>query len=209
MDLKLLLKLFEILGTIVFAASGAFVAMGKKMDLFGVAVLGMTTALGGGVIRDLILGQTPPMMFRNPTYALLAAVVSVIVFIPAVRRFLSARQSRYDRILLLVDSMGLGVFTVVGVQAAHSAGFADNSFLQVFVGTLTGVGGSILRDVMSQTTPYVFSKHVYASASLAGALLCTLLWNLLGGAASMILGASLIFVLRMCAAHFRWSLPKA
>ena len=100
MDLKLLLKLFEILGTIVFAASGAFVAMGKKMDLFGVAVLGMTTALGGGVIRDLILGQTPPMMFRNPTYALLAAVVSVTVFIPTVRRFLSARQSRYDRILL-------------------------------------------------------------------------------------------------------------
>ncbi len=209
MDLKLLLTLFEILGTVAFAASGAFVAIGKKMDIFGVAVLGLTTALGGGVIRDLILGVTPPMMFRTPAYAFLAVVTAVIVFIPSVRRFLTARQSLYDRVLLLFDSVGLGVFTVVGVQAAHSAGFDDNMFLQIFVGTLTGVGGGILRDVMAQHTPYVFSKHVYASASLAGALLCTFLWMYTGGAPAMIAGAALIFVLRMCAAHFRWSLPKA
>jgi len=209
MDLTLFLPLFEILGTVAFAVSGAFVAIGKKMDIFGVAVLGLTTALGGGVIRDLILGVTPPVMFRTPAYAFLAVVTAVIVFIPSVRRFLTARQSLYDRVLLLFDSVGLGVFTVVGVQAAHGAGFADNLFLQIFVGTLTGVGGGILRDVMAQHTPYVFSKHVYASASLAGALLCAILWRFTGGAPAMIAGAALTFVLRLCAAHFRWSLPRA
>ena len=209
MDLTLFLTLFEILGTVAFAASGAFVAIGKKMDIFGVAVLGLTTALGGGVIRDLILGVTPPVMFRTPAYAFLAVVTAVIVFIPSVRRFLTARQSLYDRVLLLFDSVGLGVFTVVGVQAAHSAGFDDNLFLQIFVGTLTGVGGGILRDVMAQNTPYVFSKHVYASASLAGALLCAFLWMYTGGAPAMIAGAALTFLLRLCAAHFRWSLPRA
>jgi len=77
------------------------------------------------------------------------------------------------------------------------------------VGTLTGVGGGILRDVMAQHTPYVFSKHVYASASLAGALLCAILWRFIGGAPAMIAGAALTFLLRLCAAHFRWSLPRA
>jgi len=209
MDLTLFLPLFEILGTVAFAVSGAFVAIGKKMDIFGVAVLGLTTALGGGVIRDLILGVTPPVMFRTPSYAFLAVVTAVIVFIPAVRRFLTARQALYDRVLLLFDSVGLGVFTVVGVQAAHGAGFAGNLFLQIFVGTLTGVGGGILRDVMAQHTPYVFSKHVYASASLAGALLCAILWRFIGGAPALIAGAALTFLLRLCAAHFRWSLPRA
>lgn len=204
-----MLILFEILGTIAFSVSGAFVAIRRKMDVFGVAVLGLTTAIGGGVIRDLLLGVTPPMTFRDPMYALLAIAVAVVVFFPSVRGFLTRRHRIYDQVLLIFDSIGLGVFSVVGVQAAHLAGYGENEFLQVFVGVMTGVGGGILRDVMAQTTPYVFEKHFYATASLLGALCCSLLWDFAGYAAAMIVGAAVTFVLRLCAAHFRWSLPKA
>jgi len=208
MDLTLFLTLFEILGTVAFAVSGAFVAIGKKMDIFGVAVLGLTTALGGGVIRDLILGVTPPVMFRTPAYAFLAVVTAVIVFIPSVRRFLTARQSLYDRVLLLFDSVGLGVFTVVGVQAAHGAGFAGNLFLQIFVGTLTGVGGGILRDVISQSIPYVFRKHIYALASILGAAVMLLLIPHVSMELSAIGGAAVVMTIRILAFTYKWDLPR-
>ena len=87
-----LLLLFEIMGTVAFAVSGAMVALSKKMDVFGVAGLGLVTAVGGGVIRDLILGITPPKTFQNPVYAAVAIATSLIIFIPAVRRFLSGKE---------------------------------------------------------------------------------------------------------------------
>ncbi len=203
------LIIIELLGTVAFSVSGASVAIGKKMDVFGVAVLGLTTAIGGGVTRDLILGNTPPAMFRQPVYAFLALFCALVVFIPAVRRFLTEQHAFCDRILLILDSVGLGAFTAVGVQAAFDAGFDDNLFLEIFVGVVTGVGGGILRDVLSGGTPYVFSKHFYACASLIGAAICAVCWRYLGEAPAMILGACATFVLRLCAAHFRWSLPRA
>ena len=207
--MQILLILFELIGTAAFAVSGAFVAIAKKMDLLGVAVLGMTTAVGGGIIRDVLLGVTPPASLRNPLYALAAIVCALLTFLPAVRRIFTERQNLCDRILLIADSVGLGVFSVVGVRAAIAAGFGDNLFLQVFVGAMTGVGGGVLRDVMADSTPYIFAKHIYACASLAGALLCAVLWRFFGELPSMIVGAVLTFVLRLLAAKFRWSLPKA
>lgn len=204
-----ILFIFEILGTAAFAVSGAFVAIHKKMDIFGVAMLGLTTAIGGGIIRDLILGVTPPKAFQDPTCAAIAIICSLLVFIPRVRRFLLRQQLLWDYSLLVLDSVGLGAFSVVGVQCAVEAGFAENLFLQVFVGAMTGVGGGILRDIFSQNTPYVFAKHFYACASILGALCCALFWNILGQLPAMMLGAALTFVLRLLAAHFRWSLPKA
>lgn len=193
--------IFEIIGTIAFAISGASLAISKKMDIFGVAILGMTTAVGGGIIRDLILGITPPMAFRNPVYALLAIVVSIIVFIPRIRELAAREQT----LLLIMDTIGLGVFTVVGVRAGMPHG---NIFLSVFVGTLTGVGGGVLRDVFVGYAPYIFVKHFYATASLIGALATALLWGV-GETAAMIVGAAIVVVLRLLAARFRWSLPKA
>jgi len=108
-----------------------------------------------------------------------------------------------------MDSVGLGVFSAVGVRAAVEAGFGENLFLQVFVGVMTGVGGGILRDVMAGVTPYVFAKHFYACASLCGALTAALLHRPLGMIAAMSTGAALTFVLRLCAAKWRWSLPRA
>ena len=203
-----LLFIVEIIGTVAFAVSGAMVGLKKGMDVFGVSILGIVTAVGGGVIRDLILGNTPPMTFRNPVYALVAVAVSLIVFLPVIRRLFDRFQSFYDHLLLGMDSVGLGIFTVMGVRTAYDAGH-DGIFLSLFVGVITGVGGGILRDVLAGQTPYIFVKHIYACASLAGALICVLFWNLTGGAWAMVLGFVSVVLLRTLAAHFRWNLPRA
>jgi uncharacterized membrane protein YeiH len=203
------LLILEIIGTVAFAVSGAMTGLSKKMDIFGVVILGLTTAVGGGMIRDLVLGLTPPAMFTNPIYAAVAAVVSVIVFLPAVRRWLTAYGRVREILMLVMDSLGLGVFTVVGIQRAYTATDHRGLFLLVFVGVVTGVGGGLLRDVMAGQTPYIFVKHVYASASIIGAILCAALWAPLGATMAMILGASVILIVRLLAAHYHWSLPKA
>ena len=204
-----ILYILEMIGTIAFAISGAVVGIQKKMDIFGVAILGLTTAVGGGILRDLILDVTPPAAFRDPSFAVTAILVSVLFFIPAIRNVLEKQKHLYDLMILVMDSIGLGLFTVVGVQAAMTAGTEKNLFLATFVGVLTGVGGGILRDVFAGDMPYIFIKHFYACASIIGAWTCALLWLLLGDTPSMIIGAAVILVLRLLAAHFRWSLPKA
>ena len=203
-----LLLVFELIGTVAFAVSGAMVGLSKKMDIFGVTVLGTVTSVGGGVIRDLILGNTPPATFRNPVYALVAIFVSVIIFIPAVRRFLFRKQSIYEKTMLLMDSLGLGIFTAVGIETACIAGHRS-IFLLVFVGMITGIGGGVLRDVLSGNTPYIFVKHFYASASLIGAFVFIVLWNISGQSAAVFGCAFAVTALRLLAAKFRWSLPKA
>ncbi|MDD6878995.1 MAG: TRIC cation channel family protein [bacterium] len=194
--------ILEMIGTIAFAISGAGVAIEKKMDIFGVAILGTTTAVGGGIIRDILLGVIPPVAFREPVYAIVAITVSLIVFIPKIRKILDKRNSLP---IIIMDSVGLAVFTVIGVRAGMECG---NIFLSVFVGVLTGVGGGVLRDLFAGNKPHIFIKHFYACASLIGALAAALLWGF-GENISMIVGASLTVLLRLLAAKFRWSLPKA
>ena len=201
--------LLEIVGTIAFAISGAIVGIQKKMDIFGVAILGLTTAVGGGILRDLILNITPPAALVDPVFAVTAILVSILFFIPSVRATLEYRKKLYDLLILVMDSVGLGLFTVVGVRAAMNAGFDSNLFLATFVGVLTGVGGGILRDIFAGDMPYIFIKHFYACASIIGAWTCALTWRSLHEIPSMILGAALIVILRLLAAHYRWSLPKA
>ena len=204
-----ILFILEIIGTIAFAISGAIVGIQKKMDIFGVSILGLTTAVGGGILRDLILNVTPPAAFQNPAFAATAIVVSILVFIPAVRNVFEHGKKFYEAAILLMDSIGLGLFTVVGVQVATAAMPEMNLFLITFVGVLTGVGGGILRDIFAGNTPYIFIKHFYACASIIGAWTCALLWPHTGSVPAMIAGAVLTVVLRLLAAHFRWSLPKA
>lgn len=200
---------FEIIGTIAFAASGAIAALKKGMDIFGVLNLGLITAVGGGVIRDIILGNTPPAVFKDPIYALVAILTSAIVFLPAVRKLFVKSQKAYDLVMLIMDSLGLGIFTVIGIQTAKSVDPESGFFLLVFVGIVTGVGGGLLRDICSLEMPYIFIKHFYACASLLGAAVCAFLWNLTGEKSAMIAGTAVIVVLRLLAAKFRWSLPKA
>ena len=107
-----------------------------------------------------------------------------------------------------MDSLGLGLFTVIGIETAYTYVAETNVYLAVFVGVITGVGGGVMRDVLAGNTPYIFTKHFYACASLIGAVVCSLCWSCLGSISSMLLGAIIIIVLRNMAAHYRWSLPK-
>ncbi len=200
---------FELIGTVAFAISGAITGLKKKMDIFGVVILAVVTAVGGGAIRDIVLGNTPPMTFRNPVYALVAIATGILVFIPAVRRLPNKNPKVFDIFLLVTDSVGLGIFTVMGIRTAINLNHGENLFLLVFVGVVTGVGGGLLRDMMAGNTPYIFVKHIYASASLAGAVLCVLLWKPVGSTAAMSVSAIVIITIRFLAAHFKWSLPKA
>ncbi len=207
---ELIIFMMEIVGTIAFASSGAMLAMQKNMDLFGICVLGVVTSVGGGVIRDLILGYTPPNMFRMPVYTIVALVVSILLFV-----LLYMRQNLlqgkiavvYDKIMTFFDAIGLGIFTVVGVNTARSLGY-DQNFLLIFVGVITGVGGGLLRDVMAQEKPYILTKHIYACASIAGALVCVYSGSRIGNLVSMTAGAAVVIVVRLLAMHYRWNLPR-
>ena len=201
--------ILELAGTMAFAASGAITALKKGMDLFGVCILGLTTAVGGGVIRDVILGNTPPATFLKPIYASVALVTSLVLFLPRIRHLLMWDQRLYDLSMLILDSLGLGIFTVVGIRIAWRSTAEPTLFLLVFVGVVTGVGGGVLRDVMAGDTPYIFVKHIYACASLAGALVCTVLWRPAGEVAAILAGAGVVVLIRFLSAHYRWNLPRA
>lgn len=198
----------ELLGVVSFALSGAVIGVRKKLDLFGVLIMGLTSACGGGVIRDLILGITPPMMFQNPIYATVALCTSLVVFMPAVRKFMEKHQRHYDLFMLVTDAIGLGLFTVVGIQLAAEVTWDSNIFLMLFVGVITGCGGSVLRDTMIGDMPLVFVKHFYASASLVGAVIYLAVWSTGDEMLATIVGATSVFVLRCMAAHYHWNLPK-
>lgn len=207
--MEILVVVLEIIGTVAFAVSGALVAVEKKMDIFGVAILGLVTATGGGVLRDVILGILPPRTFTNPVYALVALGTALVMFFPVLRRAKGGYKIFMDKLLLVMDSLGLAIFTVVGMRIAVDAGFQDNYFLLIFVGVVTGVGGGIMRDVFAGNRPHVFVKHFYATASLLGSVVFLILHFFAGEIIPMIAGAAVTFVLRILAATFRWSLPVA
>jgi len=201
--------IIELIGTVAFAASGAMVGIRKKMDILGICVLALCVAIGGGVIRDIILGSTPPVTFQNPIYALFAISVAIILFLPRVRRFISHHDYAYGLGMFWMDSIGLGVFTAMGVQRCFETVPEAGIFLAVFVGVMTGVGGGVLRDVLAGDMPYIFIKHFYASASIIGAIICTLLWKFFFPGLCIIVSASVVIILRFFAARYHWSLPKA
>lgn len=165
--------------------------------------------MGGGIIRDLIVGNNPPLTFQNPVYLVVSIITSIIVFLPAIRAWIFRETRFYEALMLLFDSIGLGIFTVNGIQTAYQSTNIHGIILLAFVGVITGCGGGVLRDMMAGDRPYIFVKHFYASASLLGALACILLWNRIGYGGAMLLGATSIVVLRLLAARNHWSLPKA
>lgn len=200
---------FEMIGTVAFAVSGSMTAVRKNMDLFGVMILGVITACGGGLTRDIILGITPPALFGTPKYVTVAAATAILVFIPGIRRWLMKSHRGFERILLLMDSIGLGVFTMVGMQASYGCGVECSTFLAVSVGVITGVGGGVMRDVMAGDRPYIFVKHIYACAAILGAMLFAVLRGRCGDTVAILTGAALVILIRLLSAHFRWSLPRA
>ena len=212
MDYQSIITFFmEMAGTVAFAASGAMVGVERNMDIFGVSVLGVVTAVGGGMIRDIVLGIIPPNVFTNPVYALVATITSCLVFLVFYwkRQLLEGHMRlTYDRVMLVMDSIGLGIFTVVGVNTGIRSGYMDNVFLLVFLGTITGVGGGLMRDMMAGVPPYIFVKHIYACASIVGAVVCVYMNRFVGNVEAMMVACFVIILIRYLAAHYRWNLPR-
>ena len=212
MDYQSIITFFmEMAGTVAFAASGAMVGVERNMDIFGVSVLGVVAAVGGGMIRDIVLGIIPPNVFTNPVYALVATITSCVVFLVFYwkRQLLEGHMRlTYDRVMLVMDSIGLGIFTVVGVNTGIRSGYMDNVFLLVFLGTITGVGGGLMRDMMASVPPYIFVKHIYACASIVGAVVCVYMNRFVGNVEAMMVACFVIILIRYLAAHYRWNLPR-
>lgn len=210
--LNQLIFVMDLLGTAAFAVAGAMVAIKRNADLFGVLLCGLLTAQGGGAMRDLILGNHPPRMFRDTTDLWLALAVSLVVFwtVRLLRDRVQSHEKGFDALLNIVDALGLAVFTVNGMNVALEFGGWDNGVLTVTMGMMTGIGGGILRDVILARMPTVLRKQFYATASLIGGLLY---WVFLTGglrnAPSILISMLTIFVLRMLATRYRWNLPKA
>ena len=204
--------LIEAIGTIAFASSGAMTAIRKRLDLLGIIILGETTAVGGGMLRDILLGRVPPSLFINPVYVIMAFVTVLILFF--IIRFNQQIMTgpyivAYEKIMNIFDAVGLAAFTVTGIDTAAMAGYGEYHFLSIFLGVLTGVGGGVLRDIMAGQTPYILKKHVYACASLAGAIFYVYLSGALGSNAAMVTGALLVIAIRLLATKYCWDLPKA
>lgn len=201
----------ELIGTAAFSVAGTLVAIRRELDILGAVVVGTVTAVGGGCIRDILLGQFPPMMFKTPVYAALAAALAILVFI--LEYIITARKilesKTYETVVNVCDALGLAIFVVVGINTASTSGHGDNAFLSVCVGVLTGIGGGIIRDLFVGTVPMVLRKQVYALPAIVGGVIyyymvhCNVN-NIISVAVTIIL----IMTVRILAAKFRWDLPK-
>jgi len=207
-----LLFAMELIGTIAFACSGALVGIRKKLDLLGVIVLAVITATGGGMFRDILIGNVPPALFRNPFYAGVAVLAAILIFftIQSKRLLKTFMQiERYNQVFNSLDAIGLGAFTVVGVDTAISYNVDSYFFLTLFVGVITGVGGGLIRDIMVCEIPSILKEHIYACASLAGALLYVGTWQIFDPDIAMITSALIVIAIRMLARHYDWNLPHS
>ena len=208
---EIILLCLEIIGTVAFAVSGAFVAIKARFDIFGVIVIGCVTAVGGGITRDLLIGATPPAIFSKTYILESAAATALTVFIVAFcyRKKFDEVRGKIEHINNLFDAIGLAAFTVTGVELAFGQSFSNNPFLSITLGVLTGVGGGVLRDILTETPPYIFKKHVYAVASIFGAAIYYFLRLWVDGTVlSSAIAMLFIIGVRLLATKYRWSLPK-
>nr|WP_288356179.1 trimeric intracellular cation channel family protein [uncultured Pseudomonas sp.] len=192
----------DLFGVAVFAITGALMAGRKSMDLFGVLVIAIITALGGGTLRDVILGNHPVSWIRNDTYILVATLAGLGTVI-----WVRMTRPIHEKGLLIADAFGLAVFTVIGTEVALQ--YAMPSSTAVIMGIMTGVAGGVMRDVICNEIPLIFKKEIYATACLAGAVTFVLLrmvqtphWLDTGLAMLVVLG------IRLAAIRWRFSLPR-
>lgn len=201
------LIVLDVLGIISFTITGSLTAIRKKMDYMGVCILGIVASTGGGVIRDLIIGRTPPVIFTDYQYLIISFATATVVFLVCYFHLQASAHRKHvlEYLISVFDSFGLAFFTINGVIIGEDIN--GGIFLCCFLGVVTGVGGGVLRDVLAMEVPMIFVKYVYAAASLAGALTTCLLWNVNSYLAS-VLGFAVIVLIRFLAMHYHWNLPR-
>ncbi|WP_316808952.1 trimeric intracellular cation channel family protein [Pedobacter agri] len=194
-------EVIEVLGTIAFAISGTFNAMQRKLDPFGVLIIAFVTAIGGGTVRDLLIGDTPVAWMRDMQTCL------IVLFTAVAAMFFKTHVQKLKITLFLFDSLGLGLFTMVGILKGITFGL--NPGICIALGTITGCFGGIIRDTLLNTIPLVFRREIYATACILGGMLYYLLIELnIESVVAKLAVVAFIFVLRIVAVKFKLSLPK-
>ena len=197
-----LLYLLDLIGTAAFAASGALAGIRRGMDLFGVLVLGMVTAIGGGTLRDLLLGDLPPFCLQNEIYLWLPILVALLVF-GAHRSF-----SKLETPLLYFDAIGLGIFVIIGTGKALD--LKTGALAAILMGVMTGTAGGVMRDILSNQVPLIMRREIYASACILGGFLLVILHKMeISANLSSIAAAASVILLRLLAIRYNWALPRA
>ena len=208
---EMIITAMEIIGTIAFAISGALISVSCGLDVFGVVFIGVVTAVGGGMLRDVLIGKVPPAIFSNTYIFAIAALTAMAVFIIAYinRNHFETLREKIERINNIFDAIGLAAFTVTGTEIVCVAGFGDKMLLVVLLGMMTGCGGGIFRDILVDKTPYVLKKHVYALASVSGSIIYYLINVYTGGKIiGTIAAMTFIIAVRLLATKYHWKLPK-
>ena len=201
---------FEIAGTIAFAISGALVGISRRMDIFGILVLALSTAIGGGIIRDVLVGNIPPNSFKTSLYIVLTTVITFIIFFiyrNQILRYMSRRKLR--KMYLLADTLGLASFTVTGTTIGFNA-YPEYPLFAITLGLITAVGGGIIRDVLAQRIPSVLQEEIYALPSIIGGIVFYLI-AIIGDDYWYLASPISFFVvsfLRMIGIYYHLSLPK-
>ncbi|MBS1761018.1 MAG: trimeric intracellular cation channel family protein [Bacteroidetes bacterium] len=195
------LYIIDILGTIAFAVSGAFLAMEKKLDPFGVLVLSFVTAIGGGTLRDMLIGNLPVGWLTNPT-------ATIVIFSSAVVTMFFGRYLKHlTTTLFIFDALGLGLFTIVGIKLGLQKQFSTG--ICIALGTITGCFGGVVRDVLLNNIPLLFRKEIYALACIAGGLFYFLLREMnVNSDTATILSILATSAIRILAFRFKISLPS-
>lgn len=190
----------EIAGTVAFAISGSFSAMQKRLDVFGVLIMGFVTAIGGGTIRDVLIGDTPVAWMRD--YKLLLIILGTVAATILFKKFIKT----FKITLFLFDALGLGLFTIIGVQKGLVAGL--NPGICVALGTITGCFGGVVRDILLNDIPLIFRKEIYATACIIGGTIYLLLLNNIDENVNKLLAVAIVCAIRIIAVKFKLSLPK-
>ena len=204
------LSVVEYIGVISFAISGTAIAIKKKTDAVGALIFAFLTCFGGGMIRDIVLGNVPRILSVSSNYFLalccicVSSVCFALAFIPKTADFVTKHS--HDFVIELTDAIGLSVFCVTGTDVAIELGF-ESSVLLIFCGCITGVGGGVLRDICSAEIPFIFRKHIYLIPTLCGAILYTFTYEHLPHLASYFIAISTIILVRVLAIIFKWNLP--
>ncbi len=196
-----LLYFLDLLGTFAFAVSGALAGARKELDIYGISFLAVVTAVGGGTVRDTMLGRVPPFLFKDLNYLFLSLLAAVIVFL-----FHSHVNKKYN-LLVWMDALGLGVFNVIGINIALHSGVGYIG--SMIFGVMTGTLGGMMRDVLIGSTPFVLTSEVYASACIAGgSLFCALDYAGFAQTPNTALSAVLVFFVRMYTLKRGLHLPR-
>ena len=190
----------DILGTIAFAISGVLVAINKKMDLFGILIIAFVTAVGGGTLRDLLIGATPVSWMRDMTftYVIMVSAVFAIVFRSKINYLRTS--------LFLFDTIGIGLYTVVGIEKGVNIGL--HPIICIALGTMTASFGGVIRDILCNEIPVIFRKEIYATACILGGLTYFLLRELpIGDNLVFVISGIVVIMVRLFAVKFKIALP--